>query len=159
VCLYFTDEQICSSETSCVQHRTHPTFAFTVLWNVDRRRDRCDCYLLNYDYPSFPPSPHTSAEKTQIELPRPLAAASAGHTLSLSSALTDGLDRTEFILSAWRTFTPPTATEDRKQYSGPKISPDVRLECKWDAIDDPKMERQVLRRACVGMPIDEFCVC
>ena len=47
-------------------------------------------------------------------------------------------------------------TEDREQYFGPKISPDVRLECEWDAIDDPEMERRALRRACAGVPLDEL---
>ena len=46
--------------------------------------------------------------------------------------------------------------EDREQYFGPKISPEVRLECEWDAIDDPEMERRALRRACAGMPLDEL---
>jgi len=60
------------------------------------------------------------------------------------------------MLSAWRTFTPPTITEDRDQYFGPKIAPDVRLECEWDSIDDPEMERRALRRACAGVPLDEL---
>ena len=74
--------------------------------------------------------------------------------LTLSSSSIDG--RTEFILSAWRTFTPPTVSEDREQYFGPKITADVRLECEWDAIDDPEMERRALRRACAGVPLDEL---
>jgi uncharacterized membrane protein YgcG len=82
------------------------------------------------------------------------SSSSGPRALSLSSASIDG--RTEFILSAWRTFTPPTAAEDREQYFGPKISPDVRLECEWDAIDDPEMERRALRRACAGVPLDEL---
>lgn len=72
------------------------------------------------------------------------SSSSGPHALSLSSSSIDG--RTEFILLAWHTFTPPTLTEDREQYFGPKISPDVRLECEWDAIDDPEMERRALRR-------------
>jgi hypothetical protein len=44
------------------------------------------------------------------------SSSSGPHAASLSSALTDGW--TEFILSAWRTFTPPTVTEDREQYFG-----------------------------------------
>jgi hypothetical protein len=47
-------------------------------------------------------------------------------------------------------------SEDREQYFGPKIPPDVRLECEWDAIDDPEMERRALRRACAGVPLDEL---
>jgi hypothetical protein len=76
------------------------------------------------------------------------------HALSLSSSSIDS--RTEFILSAWRTFTPPTLAEDREQYFGPKIVPDVRLECEWDSIDDPEVERRALRRACAGVPLDEL---
>ena len=36
------------------------------------------------------------------------------------------------------------------------MSPDVRLECEWDAIDDPEMERRALRRACACVPLDEL---
>ena len=32
----------------------------------------------------------------------------------------------------------------------------MRLECEWDAIDDPEMERRALRRACAGVPLDEL---
>ena len=32
----------------------------------------------------------------------------------------------------------------------------MRLECEWDAIDDPEMERRALRRACAGIPLDEL---
>jgi hypothetical protein len=77
---------------------------------------------------------------------------SGPHVAPLSFALIDG--QTEYILSAWRTFTLPNVTEGR--YFGPKISPDVRLECKWDAIDNPAMERWALRRACAGVPLDEL---
>ena len=74
--------------------------------------------------------------------------------LSLSSASIDG--HTEFMLAAWRSFVPPTLLEDRDQYFGPKGGPDVRLECEWDADDDPEMERRALRRACAGVPLDEL---
>jgi F-box-like len=76
------------------------------------------------------------------------------HALSLSSSSVDG--RTEFALSAWRCFEPPTVAEDREQYFGPKCFADVRLECEWDASDDPEMERRALRRACAGVPLDEL---
>jgi hypothetical protein len=63
---------------------------------------------------------------------------------------------TEFTLDAWRSFVPPTLAEDRNHYFGPKGGPDVRLECEWDANDDPEMERRALRRACAGVPLDEL---
>jgi len=76
------------------------------------------------------------------------------HALSLSSTSIDG--HTEFTLAAWRSFVPPTVAEDRDQYFGPKPAADVRLECEWDASDDPEMERRALRRACAGVPLDEL---
>ena len=84
----------------------------------------------------------------------PTSSSNGPHALSLSSASIDG--HTEFTLSAWRNFTPPTVTEDREQFFGPKTIPDVRLECEWDASDDPEMERRALRRACAGVPLDEL---
>ena len=79
---------------------------------------------------------------------------SGPRALSLSSTSIDG--HTEFILDAWRSFVPPTLAEDRNHYFGPKGGPDVRLECEWDANDNPEMERRALRRACAGVPLDEL---
>ena len=38
----------------------------------------------------------------------------------------------------------PMLAEDREQYFGPRGTADVRLECEWDAGDDPEMERHAL---------------
>ena len=76
------------------------------------------------------------------------------HALSLSSSSMDG--RTEFALAAWRSFVPPTVVEDREQYFGPKAAADVRLECEWDASDDPEMERRAIHRACAFVPLEEL---
>ncbi|KAI9463936.1 hypothetical protein F5148DRAFT_1286004 [Russula earlei] len=84
----------------------------------------------------------------------PRGSAHGPHALSLYSASIDG--HTEFSLAAWRTFVPPTVAEDRDPYFGPKPAADVRLECEWDASDDPEMERRALRRACAGVPLDEL---
>ena len=75
------------------------------------------------------------------------------HALTLSSRTSDG--RTLFTLTAWRAFATPTVAEDCEPYSGPFVSPDVRLDCEWDA-GDPDMERRALLRACAEVPIADL---
>jgi len=53
---------------------------------------------------------------------------------------------------------PLTMTKDQEQYFIPKISPDMRLKCEWDLINDPKMEQWALHCACAGPLLDELCV-
>ena len=144
--------------------------------NFHDRVDRCRQALDALDFPPTttikiscwsicPPSEHDClrilpslsahlCREAPSRTPGPASSSNGPHALSLSSASIDG--HTEFTLSAWRSFTPPSVTEDREQYFGPKIAPDVRLECEWDARDDPEMERRALRRACVGVPVDEL---
>ncbi|KAH9064387.1 hypothetical protein EDB87DRAFT_1321589 [Lactarius vividus] len=75
------------------------------------------------------------------------------HALGLTSASNDG--RTLLTLTAWRTFIIPTVTEDCETYTGPKASPDVHLDCEWDA-GDPDMEQRALLRACACVPLADL---
>ncbi|KAI9435821.1 hypothetical protein H4582DRAFT_2079450 [Lactarius indigo] len=84
----------------------------------------------------------------------PLPTGNGGpHALALSSASTDG--RTLLTLTAWRAFSTPTVAEDCEIYTGPKASPDVRLDCEWDA-GDPDMEQRALLRACACVPLADL---
>ncbi|KAH9035678.1 hypothetical protein EDB84DRAFT_1484778 [Lactarius hengduanensis] len=73
--------------------------------------------------------------------------------LALSSASSDG--RTLLTLTAWRAFATPTVAEDCETYAGPRASPDVRLDCEWDA-GDPDMEQRALLRACACVPLADL---
>ncbi|KAH9039109.1 hypothetical protein EDB85DRAFT_1887581 [Lactarius pseudohatsudake] len=75
------------------------------------------------------------------------------HALALSSASSDG--RTLLTLTAWRAFATPTVAEDCETYAGPRASPDVRLDCEWDA-GDPDMEQRALLRACACVPLADL---
>ena len=144
--------------------------------NFHDRVDRCRQVLDALDVPptttikvscwsACPPSEHDCLRilpSLSAHLCRPKSTASTNsnsssggpYALSLSSASIDG--HTEFALAAWRSFSPPTLAEDREQYFGPRGTADVRLECEWDASEDPEMERRALRRACAGVPLDEL---
>jgi hypothetical protein len=76
------------------------------------------------------------------------------HALTLSSASNAG--RTQLTLTAWRTFTTPTVAEDCESYAGPKVPPDVLLECSWDDAGDPEMERRALLRAYESVPLADL---
>ena len=72
---------------------------------------------------------------------------SQGSSRALSLSTTYNSGRTHFLLSAWRTFTPPIGAEARAQYHGPRSIPDVQLKCEW-GLGNPDMERQALLGAC-----------
>jgi hypothetical protein len=74
----------------------------------------------------------------------------SSRALSLSTTYNSG--RTHFLLSAWRTFSPPTGVEARLQYAGPRSIPDVQLKCEW-GLGNPDMERRALLEACAGVSV------
>ena len=114
-------------------------------WSVSRPSE-LDCLRI---------LPSLVAHLSRPVVATPLSPTSTGgpHALTLSSMSSDG--RTLFTLSAWRAFATPTVAEDCEPYAGPPESPDVRLDCEWDA-GEPDMERRALLRACVDMPIADL---
>ena len=99
------------------------------------------------------PSLAAHLSRPVVDTPPPLSSSGGPHALTLSSRSSDG--RTLLTLTAWRAFATPTVAEDCEPYAGPPESPDVRLDCEWDA-GDPDMERRALLRVCADMPIADL---
>ncbi|KAH9176104.1 hypothetical protein EDB89DRAFT_201167 [Lactarius sanguifluus] len=133
---------------------------------LEDRVDRCRQVLEALD---FPPAAVITVRCWSVSPPSELdclrilpslathlsrSAGSGGpHALTLASTSSDG--RTLLTLTAWRAFATPTVAEDCETYNGPNASPDVRLECEWDA-GDPDMEQRALLRACACVPLPDL---
>ncbi|KAF8263586.1 hypothetical protein EI94DRAFT_1740599 [Lactarius quietus] len=95
--------------------------------------------LSNLDFLRILPSLFAHLYRTGADLPTSSRSQGSSRALSLSTTYNSG--RTHFLLSAWRTFTPPTSVEARWACA---------VKCEW-GVGNPDMERRALLEACAGV--------